>query len=327
MQQVEDILKIICQKEGLNVTNIQPLTGGQVNKVFRIDNDYVIRIGSREDAFHRLKHETELIRRIANDLPVPKILAFGQQDGFVYQIQQFIPGQKLYTVWSNLSPDAQNSIMAELASFLKTLHAISFMNYGYLCQDSQLSNSWQDFLTGKFTNTLEEIKDRKISIVPGFLELATSYFEEHQHTLQDSTPVLVHGDLWLGNILIHNERISAIVDFEYAMQAPKDYELLKLEDFCLYPNDYTEEDDEYFCTADFANLFRLLHTHYPALFETNHLRERLNLYHLVFTLSDYLEWRKDNLTTIPAGSLAAKEFYLARISNFIFRHGTRMFLP
>ena len=79
-----------------------------------------------------------------------------------------------------------------------------------------------------------------------------------------------------------------------------------MEDFCLYPNDYAEEENENFCAADFTGFFQLLGKVYPALFEIEHVRERLDIYHLLAALNDYLEWRKANLATIPPASLAAK---------------------
>jgi hypothetical protein len=39
-------------------------------------------------------------------------------------------------------------------------------------------------------------------------------------------------------------KISAILDFEYAMQAPKTMSLV-MEEFCLYPNDYAEEETKF----------------------------------------------------------------------------------
>lgn len=323
---MENLVRVICQKEGINGRNIRVLSGGQVNQVFLIDGEYVLRIGSREDAFQRLKHETELMHSLVGKIPVPRIYAFGQQDGLVYQIQQFIPGQKLYSIWKRLQPDVQENIVAELAAHLKILHSMISPNFGYARQDTKRYDAWPDFLSDKFKHTLEEIKALNIRIVPGFLELAVNYFDVHKHVLQDGVPALVHGDLSLMNILVDNGRISAILDFEYSLQAPIDYELWVMEAFCLYPNDYAEEDKEGFCTADFASFIPLLHKHYPGLFEIQHLRERLNIYHLESALSNYLAWRKDNLNTIPPDRMAAKEFYMARITNFIFRHGTRMFL-
>jgi hypothetical protein len=129
----------------------------------------------------------------------------------------------------------------------------------------------------------------------------------------------------LGNILVENERVSAILDFEFALQAPADYELQAIEAFCLYPNDWAEEGNEVFCTADFASLIPLIRKHYPELFEIHNLRERLNVYHVYSALNSYLEWRKANLSTIPPERMAAKEFYMGRFWNILYDAGARMF--
>ena len=293
--------------------------------MYRIDEDYVLRIGAREDAFQRLKRETELIQSLSNEIPVPKIYAFGEQDGRVYQIQQFIPGQKLYSVWKDLLPVAQDKIAAELAAYLKILHSRTAPHFGTIYEDSHPYDSWSDYLSDKFKHTLEEIDMYRLQMVPGFVELAVNYFDAHKHVLQEAVPVLVHGDLSFVNILVNHGEISALLDFEYALQAPKDYELWVIEAFCLYPNDYAEEEYEFFCTGDFASFLHLLRKHDPELFEIPHLRVRMDLYHLVAALGSYTAWRKANLSTIPADKMAAKEFYMARITNFIFQHGTRLF--
>jgi len=322
---LESLIRTICQKEGLKPRKIQPLHGGQVNHVYRINEEYVLRIGARDDAFQRLKCETELLQNLPSEIPVPKIIAFGQQDDKVYQIQQFIPGQKLYTQWKNLQPSVQDNIAAELAGYLKILHSQPASHFGYFFEDTHPYDSWPDYLSAKFKRTLEEIEAFQIQMVPGFVEFAADFFDAHKHVLRDAVPVLVHGDLSFVNILVNNGKISALLDFEYAMQAPKDYELWVFEAFCLYPNDYAEDENEFFCSADFGNFLQLLKKHDPALFEIPHVRQRVDLYHLDAALSSYLAWRKANFSTIPAGKMAAKEFYMARISNFIFRHGIKLF--
>ncbi len=322
---MENIVKKICQQEGINHQPIEVLHGGQVNAVFRIDNEYIVRIGARENAFHRLKHETELLQSLINEIPVPRIYAFGQQDGFVYQIQQAIPGQNLFSLWNQLQPQTQENLVAELVKYLKILHKRRLPYFGDAHDDTPQYTSWSDFLTDKFQHTLSEINALKIRMVPGFVELATNYFAAHQHLLEDAMPVQIHGDLTLANVLVNNGEIAALLDFEYALQAPKDYELWVMEAFCLYPNDWAAEDNEVFCTTDFANFIQLLRQYYPELFEIPHLRERVNLYHLAGNLSSYLAWRKDNLSTIPPEKMAAKEFYMAHITNFSSTKGIRMF--
>jgi aminoglycoside phosphotransferase (APT) family kinase protein len=323
---VETLIRSICQKEGIPSHDVQALSGGQVNAVYRVDGQYVIRVGAREGAFQRLRHETALLRSLAGELPVPKVYAFGQLDDQVYQVQQYLPGQKLYTLWKHLDPDVQASLAAELAGYLRRLHQQSFPTFGYPYPDSPAYPSWASFLTDKFQHTLDEIRALGIRMAPGFIDLAEAYFADHQEALVEAVPTLVHSDLTLVNVLVSQGHISALLDFEFALHAPPDYELWALEAFCLYPNDWAEEENEFFCSADYAGFFPLLQKHYPELFATPRLRERVDLYQLVAALGSYLAWRKDNLNDIPPEAMAAKEFYMARITNFIFRNGVRVFL-
>jgi serine/threonine protein kinase len=322
---MENIVKAICRKEGIPCQTIQVLSGGQVNAVFLVDGKQILRIGAREDAGPRLEREAILLQNLAGQLPVAKVLAFGQEQGFFYQVQQFMPGQKLYAIWKNFSAEEQETIAAQLAAALKILHSTQFPNFGEGRQDSQRYATWIDYLTDKFQQTVAEIHDLNIRMVPGFIEMAVNYFEEHKHVLQAGVPTLVHSDMTLVNILADNGKVSAILDFEFALQAPADYELLAIEAFCLYPNDWAEAGNEVFCTADFANLIPLIRKHYPELFEIRHLRERLNVYHVCAALSSYLEWRKANLSTIPPERMAAKEFYMGRVWNILYDAGARMF--
>ena len=322
---MENIVKAICQKEGIPCQTIQVLSGGQVNAVFLVDGKHILRIGAREDAGQRLERETILLQNLAGQLPVAKVLAFGQEQGFFYQVQQFMPGQKLYAIWKDLSADGQDAIAAELAASLKILHSANFSDFGEGRQDSQRYATWIDYLTDKFQHTVEEIRDLQIRMVPGFIEMAVNYFEEHKHVLQEGVPTLVHSDMNLGNVLAENGKVSAILDFEFALQAPADYELQAIEAFCLYPNDWTEEDNEVFCTDDFANFIPLLRKHYPGLFSIRNLRERLDIYHVYAALSSYLAWRRANLSTIPPERMAAKEFYMGRVWNIVYDAGARMF--
>lgn len=323
---MQPALEAIFRKEGIHASSIEPLGGGQVNQVYRVNGEYVLRIGSREDAYERLKQETELLRSLAGAIPVPKIYAFGEEEGLVYQVQEYLPGEKLYLVWKDLPPTTQESIAAALAQVMQVLHSRALPTFGPVREPRQRYPSWPEYLVGEFERALGEYARLGIRVAPGFLELAREYFGRHQHVLAGGAPTLTHADLTLVNILVHQGRISAILDFEYAVYAPKDYELLAIESFCLYPNDWAEEEHEHFNAADFARLIPLLHKYYPALFAVPHLRERVNLYQIYNAVSSHLSWRKANLDTLPPDQMTAKEFYMARITNFTYSHGVRLFL-
>jgi len=114
---MDHLIRAICQKEGLRPGVIQPLQGGQVNQVYRIDHDYVLRIGEREGAFQRLKSETGLLQSLAGELPVPEIVAFGEQEDKAYQIQKFVPGQKLHIPPERMKLLSRNELL-NLVSFI-----------------------------------------------------------------------------------------------------------------------------------------------------------------------------------------------------------------
>jgi aminoglycoside phosphotransferase (APT) family kinase protein len=208
---------------------------------------------------------------------------------------------------------------------MQVIHSLEAPWFGYPRTDAGQYSVWGDYLAAKFQQTLAELKALQIRMQPGVVELAQDYFEQHLPVLQHGQPRVVHSDLTFLNLLVQDGRLAAVLDFEYAMQAPPDYELWPLEAFCLYPNDWAEEGNEIYCAADFASLIPLIRKHYPALFEVPDLRERVNLYQIDAALGSFLGWRKANLSSISPERMNGRDSYMARISNFIFGHGARMF--
>ena len=314
--------RAICQKENIEAETLEPLSGGQVNGVFLVNQRYVVRIGSGQEASRRLQSEASLLREIAGEIPVPEVYAFGQHQGSTYQIQRFVRGEKLHHIWGDLSPECKDRIISELASYLRTLHQHTAPRFGYPHEGADTYGSWPEFCEHRLRIELQAVEALGIGIPSEILRLITGYFHSHKHALQGGIPSLVHRDLWPGNILVEKGRISAILDFEFAMYAPRDYELLLIERFCLYPNDYAEEDNEIYDTSSFSDLFCLLRKHYPEIFEVRSLRERLNLYHLLYSLEAHVAWRRTQGGTV-GGDLPIQP--IATALNFVFDHGARMF--
>ena len=318
---LESLVKEICRKENIDLETFVPLQGGQINQVFLVNGTYVIRIGTGMGAYIRLKREAELLQSLANEICVPKVYAFGQYGERFYQIQGFVRGQKLHWVWKSLLPKQKEFIIAELAHYLKLLHQRTSAQFGLFGEENRRYVTWLEFYKDRLRSTLEELKAWRVKFDPALLELVFERFERDKDALCEGTPCLVHRDLWLGNILVEGDQITAVLDFELAMYAPVDYELLLVEEFCLYPNDYAEEAHEVFSTADFSDYAMLLKKHYPEMFACPNLRERLDLYHLHYALSSYLYWRKAQPENFQESYLVQPS---AKVLNFIFEHGTRI---
>ena len=82
-------------------------------------------------------------------------------------------------------------------------------------------------------------------------------------------------------------------------------------------------DEVLFTTADVADYFQLLQKHYPALFSIPDLRIRLNLYHILHTLSSYVAWLKTQ-PELAKRSLSISP--IAKLCNVLFDNGPRMIL-
>jgi aminoglycoside phosphotransferase (APT) family kinase protein len=318
---MENMVSNICEREKIKLQSIKPLRGGQINQVFLVNNSYVIRIGNGEAASDRLRQEAALLQSIGNQICVPKVYAIGQYCDCTYQIQDFVRGQKLHWVWKKLLPEQKNAIVTELVYYMKLLHQRTSQEFGQLWGEKRHYRTWLDFCEENLQSTLEELKIWKVNIDPKIIELVCERFDRDKSFLREGTPCLIHRDLWQGNILVEEDRITAILDFEFSMYAPVDYELLLIEEFCLYPNDFSEEDNEIYTAADFSDYVFLLKKHYPEMFSFRNLRKRLDLYHLLYSLSSYLNWiktqSKDLIITFPL-------YPSAKALNFLFEHGIRM---
>jgi aminoglycoside phosphotransferase (APT) family kinase protein len=315
----DDLIKVICEKEHILPCTIRRLSGGQMNEIYLVNEEYVIRAGIGPDGSGRMRAEAALLSLLKNLAPVPEVYSTGECLGITYQVQGFIEGERLTHTWHPLSLSEKDRIIVELTKYARAFHSISYRDYGWLYQDKRYA-SWPAFWEGEYASVIEEAAGYSNGLPPDILRLAASYFTDHKDVLQDCPSVLCHHDLWPGNILVASGHIMGILDLEFAKQAPIEDELITIEQFCLYPNDYIEGDGGAFTTSDFVDYFHLLRKHYPEMFSCPSLRQRLDIYHIHNALWSFVNWRRryPDYDHVPMS-------ILARIYNFLFENGIRLF--
>ncbi len=203
----------------------------------------VLRIGRDAEAAERLRREAELLRTLAGRVPVPQVFTAGKCRGVPYQVQEFVQGDALHRAWKGLPAEDRDAIVAELASYLRVLHGMAFATFGGYGRHDQ-HPPWEAFWEGEWRALLAAAPATLPAPLADLVRRAEECFERWRQALREGRATLVHGDLWPGNILVRDGHITALLDFESALQAPKDYELLRMEQFGLYPNDYAAEGDE-----------------------------------------------------------------------------------
>jgi aminoglycoside phosphotransferase (APT) family kinase protein len=102
---------------------------------------------------------------------------------------------------------------------------------------------------------------------------------------------LLHGDLQLYNVIAAGDRVSGIIDWEWAHGGEPDFDLADLIRWTFYPEDPAEEELESSVDATtYALLPPTLLAAYPEVAAVPRLAERLTIYLLEYDLHQLSQW-------------------------------------
>lgn len=104
-----------------------------------------------------------------------------------------------------------------------------------------------------------------------------------------SRPDIVHGDAVFANVLVHEGRTTAVLDFEWARKGPRDLELFSLIRVLA--------DARALHGPAIPPVMRWMREDYPQLFKAPDLDRRLWLYTLAYTVRGIVYWPPDRPET------------------------------
>ena len=215
--------RIVRDELGERVVRIEPLTGGYVARTFRVDladRSVVIRLlHGVPDPFAADVAIGSLVA--GTGIPVPDLLGQGERDGWHYVISAFAPGQNA----DRLPPDRASALLPVLVGTMNAIHRVDVAGtsgYGWIGPGG----------AGRSASWLEHIATTFDDATPGYWqgwrdELAPSRLDWDRFAmlhdamllLLDRCPKgrwLVHGDYGFGNVLVHERRITAVIDWSNA---------------------------------------------------------------------------------------------------------------
>lgn len=196
---MRDMFAQAARLVGMNVQSATRIAGGDLSFVARLTlaEGYGI-IAKRGE---RVREEARMLEAMrATGAPVPRVL--GIEDNLLL-LEELSAGGRLARSWANL------------AEILDHLHAPTRAAYGWdrdygfddLSVDNGQASNWVDFwadrrlrchipyLAPQLAHRVERLADRLGELIP-----------------TSPPPALLHGDLWSGNILADQDRISGLVD-------------------------------------------------------------------------------------------------------------------
>ncbi|AXI68370.1 aminoglycoside phosphotransferase family protein [Streptococcus suis] len=192
----------------VRIVSRQPLTKGwstdQKYKVQLEDGRFgLLRIAERP-AYEAKRLEFQLVEKLFDQgLPVAEPLSFWADDLSVYTLYEWVEGQDMNEVASDLSDSVLYDLGCQAGQFLRTLHALPI---------DQSQRDWNSFYQAKIDNKLAAYQATSHSYPNG--QAMIDFVQANRHLLEGRPIAYHHGDFHTGNFLLGRDGKLKILDFD-----------------------------------------------------------------------------------------------------------------
>ncbi|MGN6669939.1 MAG: aminoglycoside phosphotransferase family protein [Candidatus Nucleicultricaceae bacterium] len=192
----------------LNVTSVEKQ--GHDNRTYRLGDDMLIRLPTAESYALKVPKEQALLPQLAPHLTVriPAPLKMGVASStypYPFSIYTWLQGTSLNLLTLDEAP--LKTLALDLATFLKELQSIRDVEGPRPGQH----NWWR----GDHVSVYDKDARTQIAKLSGLIDSpkALTLWDDASKTRWNKTPVWIHGDFAVGNILLHENKLSAVIDF------------------------------------------------------------------------------------------------------------------
>jgi aminoglycoside phosphotransferase (APT) family kinase protein len=257
--------------------------------VWRLKTGY-LRVAWRGDR-SRLAREAELLGRLRGFLPVPEVLDCGGDDRLSWSLTAEMPGTAYEHLCVQPASSGLRGLAREVAALLRALHSwpvpqelAAMLKRPEDLDPLHRAGSELVLLPPSAALGLIPLAGQLPFVDHGVLDAAAERLSELGNLMPAGGEVLLHGDFYLGNILVHGDHVSALIDLEFSRTGPRDLELISV---------VRALDAETRLGLQRPPLLAWLAADYPELFAAADLDRRLWLYALAYTIRQIIFWPPD----------------------------------
>ncbi|MGL6266794.1 MAG: fructosamine kinase family protein, partial [Chitinophagaceae bacterium] len=201
-------------KEQTRIESHNPIHGGDINQCFLLETNrgkYFMKVNASLFGLDFFEKEARGLVILANTgaIRVPRPLFDGKFHQQVYLVMEYLKvGQPAQNFWENFGES-----MAEMHKNTQEKFGLSFQNYiGRLHQPNNAHEKWSDFYKAERIIFLME-KARKSNLLSSEeLIMAEKLCGKIDQLIPEEIPALLHGDLWKGNFIVHENGTAAVFD-------------------------------------------------------------------------------------------------------------------
>ena len=211
-----DHILAMCQRAfgpGVHVTSARELGGGTFNRIFLItlsDQQVILRIAPPPTA-EVAWHERQLMRRELNIQPffaaVADLMPRTLLADFTHQVidcdyvfQSFIDGERWEDLAESFSREENERLWEQFGRVTRTIHDTIGTSFGGPSPMTEYP-TWSQAILDRFERVLAAMKEVQLDMTD--MQSIFKIVRDHADLLDElKQPHLLHGDLWLFNILI-----------------------------------------------------------------------------------------------------------------------------
>jgi len=257
--------------------------------------------------------------RLGEHQPVVKVLGYDnfEKTDFEILVMKRSQGKLLLDDIFTLSQDALKDIFKQILAVVREMFAVSFEDFGGVNNTNEHFATYSNYLMHGFHQHISTIREQKLCR-EGDIDRVEQYVDGHIHIFNQETPVFIHTDLHMGNIMHTGDKLTAILDFDYSLRAPKVVALESLLGFIHNPQQFVEGTVDFpkYQGKKFSFLLPVLREELKEVFADPLLVRKLNLNGIcsgIMWIADNwsAEWNKETMGSIIAHELHENEKGLA----------------
>lgn len=205
----EKLIVQLCKEcMGLTPDSVKRCAIGQANYVHIVDGKrgkITVRCSTEKGVYKNTIYWLKRLEKI--DVPVPKVLGNGEFQGYEYLILSYLEGQDLGLVYPKLTEEQKRTIAREIVQIQNRVGTLQFGNV-------DIDWSWKSFIQYMLDRAQERITANgyfnveKVERLRRQMSILENYFVRVK-------PVAYLDDISSKNLLIHDGRISGIIDIDW----------------------------------------------------------------------------------------------------------------
>lgn len=206
--------------------------GGGWSNATWIAGGLVLRLAT-QPGNENLTREAKIAALLPPEVGYPRMIETGITEGHAWMLVEELPGQCLGAAWDGLVWDARVEVIHSLWEKAQAVHTVSLESAAGVVRTRAWFNSCDPAEADEGLRKL--VGQGHFTYHQG--AVLRRYLADFWPELPKAKHVLVHGDLTIDNAMWHQGRVSALLDFEFALTAPAELDLNTLLCQALIPDD------------------------------------------------------------------------------------------